>query len=39
MIHILAPAAGPIFSEWVGYGARFTRMPLAGELIEVSDYL
>jgi PAP2 superfamily len=38
-IHILLPAAGPIFYERMGYGARFGAIASSPEVKQVADYL
>ena len=39
LIHSLLPAAGPIFYERLGYGARYAGIPSSPEVKQVADYL
>jgi hypothetical protein len=39
LIHVLLPAAGPVFYERLGYGDRFAAIPLPHEMAVMSDYL
>lgn len=39
VIHILMPAAGPIFYEQLGYGSRFAGLKQVSDTGEVADYL
>jgi PAP2 superfamily len=39
VIHMLLPAAGPVFFEKLGYGDRFAGMKVPAEMTEMSDYL
>jgi hypothetical protein len=39
LIHILLPAAGPIFFERMGYGPRFARLTPDRETVEVANVL
>jgi membrane-associated phospholipid phosphatase len=39
VIHILLPAAGPVFFERLGYGPNFSGIAVPGEMTDVSDYL
>jgi hypothetical protein len=39
LIHILLPAAGPVFYEKLGYGSQFAGIPVPAEMTEMSDYL
>jgi hypothetical protein len=39
LVHILLPAAGPVFYGRLGYGDTFAAMPLPEEMVKMSDYL
>ncbi len=39
LVHTLLPAAGPIFFERMGYGARFAAVSSSAEVKQVGDYL
>lgn len=39
MVHLLLPAGGPIFFDDLGYGARFSDIPLPEEMQKMSAYL
>jgi hypothetical protein len=39
VIHILLPAAGPVFYDDLGYGSRFAAIQLPDEMVQMSDYL
>lgn len=39
LIHILLPAAGPVFYEKLGYGNTFAAMSLPEEMTRMSNYL
>jgi hypothetical protein len=39
VIHILLPAAGPVYFDDLGYGGRFAANPLPDELVRMSNYL
>ncbi|MFL6746226.1 MAG: phosphatase PAP2 family protein, partial [Sphingomicrobium sp.] len=39
VIHILLPAAGPVFFERLGYGADFSAIRLPDEMVRMKDYL
>ena len=39
LVHLLLPAAGPIFYEQLGYGPRFAGLHGASETRQMSDYL
>jgi hypothetical protein len=39
LIHVLLPAAGPVFYERLGYGDTFAAIPLPEEMAVMSDYL
>ena len=39
LIHVLVPAAGPIFFERLGYGTDFAAIRLPEEMVLMSDYL
>jgi len=39
MIHILLPAAGPVFFEKLGYGSQFAAIPLPEEMIKMVNFL
>jgi hypothetical protein len=39
VIHVLMPAAGPVFFAKLGYGDRFAGIQIPPEMTEVSDYL
>jgi len=39
LVHTLLPAAGPIFYERMGYGARFSAVSSSADVKEVGDYL
>jgi hypothetical protein len=39
LIHVLLPAAGPIFYERMGYGSRFADLTPGAETTAVADYL
>jgi hypothetical protein len=39
LIHLLLPAAGPVFFERLGYGNTFAAMPVPHEMTEMADYL
>jgi len=38
-IHVLLPAAGPVFFERLGYGSNFAGIPLPDEMVKMVDYL
>lgn len=39
VIHLLLPAAGPVFYQNLGYGDRFAGIPLPEEMARMSSYL
>lgn len=39
VIHILMPAAGPVFFARLGYGSEFAAIPLPEEMVRMTDYL
>lgn len=39
VIHILVPAAGPVFFDKLGYGTDFAAIPLPEEMVRMSDFL
>jgi hypothetical protein len=39
VIHVLMPAAGPVFFAKLGYGDRFGGIQVPAEMTEMSDYL
>jgi hypothetical protein len=39
VIHILLPAAGPVYFDDLGYGGRFAAIPLPDEMVRMSNYL
>ena len=39
LIHTVLPAAGPIFYERFGYGARYAAISSSAEVTQVADYL
>jgi len=39
VIHILLPAAGPVFYEKLGYGSEFAGIAVPAEMQRMSDYL
>lgn len=39
VIHLLLPAAGPVFFQNLGYGDRFAGIPVPEEMARMSDYL
>jgi hypothetical protein len=39
IIHLLLPAAGPVFFENLGYGDRFAGLQVPEEMTEMSDFL
>ena len=39
LIHLLLPAAGPVFFHNLGYGDRFTGIPVPEEMAKMSSYL
>ena len=39
VIHILVPAAGPVFFEKLGYGSEFAGLHVPAEMTQMSDYL
>ena len=39
VVHVLMPAAGPVFYEKLGYGAEFAGIRVPEEMTRMSDYL
>ena len=39
LVHMILPAAGPVFYERMGYGTQFAGLPQAHETREAADYL
>ncbi len=39
LIHMLLPAAGPVFYDKLGYGDTFAAIPVPEEMVRMSDYL
>jgi hypothetical protein len=39
LIHVLLPAAGPVFYEKLGYGDAFAAIPLPEEMAQMTTYL
>lgn len=39
LVHILLPAAGPVFYEKLGYGSNFAAIRVPEEMTQMSDYL
>lgn len=39
LIHVLLPAAGPVFAARLGYGNAFAAIPLPEEMVRMTDYL